>query len=147
MTTLAAWGPTLVMLLVVLLAAIIIVRTAAGRSRASYEFSAIGGSSGDSLQAALGSAESVNAYEAGSGGDPSVHLKPIVRITPVSYREGVLEITRHFKEGYVVSVDLGRMSNDQATRLVDFCSGFLLGSSGWLFRAADRVIVLTPTKM
>ena len=46
-----------------------------------------------------------------------------------------------------MSVDLGRMSNDQATRLVDFCSGFLLGSSGWLFRAADRVIVLTPTKM
>ena len=117
MTTLAAWGPTLVMLLVVLLAAIIIVRTAAGRSRARYEFSAIGGSSGDSLRAALGSAESVNAYEAGSGGDPGVHLKPIVRITPVSYREGVLEITRHFKEGYVVSVGVHSRGDSRVVSL------------------------------
>ena len=55
------------------------------------------------------------------------------------------DIPRYFSEGHVVSVDLGRMSASHAARLVDFCSGYLVGASGWLFRAADRVIVLTPT--
>jgi FtsZ-interacting cell division protein YlmF len=70
----------------------------------------------------------------------------IVRITPARYQDGVNEIPRHFGEGLVVSVEIGRMSATQAARLVDFCSGYLVGASGWLFRAADRIIVLTPTR-
>lgn len=97
------------------------------------------------LSAALREAESINAYRTGLPSDPSVHLGPVVRIAPTKYQDGVNQIPQHFSNGHVVSVDLGRMSAGQAARLVDFCSGYLVAAPGWLFRAADRVIVLTPT--
>jgi hypothetical protein len=134
-----------VMLLAVLLATIIGIRAIARKSSATSQLDVLGRWHGDSLQAALEAAEYVNAYKAGSGGDPSVHLKPLARIAPTGYQEGALEIGQRFNKGHVVCVDLGQISNEQATRLVDFCSGLLSGAPGWLFRASDTVIVLTPT--
>lgn len=81
-----------------------------------------------------------------SPGDLSVHLPPIARLAPASYRDGVRDIPRSFGERRVVSVDLSRLSAGQAARLVDFCSGYLTGTPGWVFRAAERVIVLTPSR-
>jgi len=95
------------------------------------------------LSAALREAEILNAYRTDLPSDPRVHLGPITRIAPVRYQDGVNEIPRHFSKGQVVSVDLGLMSASQAARLVDFCSGYLVGVPGWMFRAADRVIVIT----
>jgi len=98
-----------------------------------------------SLSAALREAESINAYSPALQADPRVHLRPIARISPTKYREALNEIPEYFAEGRVVSVDLAGLSDKQAARLIDFCSGYLIGASGWLFRAADKVIVLNPT--
>ncbi|MGB8344142.1 MAG: cell division protein SepF [Ktedonobacteraceae bacterium] len=73
-----------------------------------------------------------------------IHLRPVIRISPNTYQDGVAEIPHHFGNGHVVSVDFSFMTAQQAARLIDFCSGYLLGMPGWLFRAADKVIVLTP---
>lgn len=97
------------------------------------------------LLAALHEAELINAYSPALQADPNVHLRPIARIAPVKYKDAVHEIPAHFTQGQVVSIDLGGLSDRHAARLVDFCSGYLAGASGWLFRAAEKVIVLTPT--
>lgn len=145
MTSLAAWGPTLVMAIAVLTAGVISLRFARGTPNGVNRNSYISDKGSAALLAALREAESINAYRTHLATDPSIHLSPIVRITPGKYQDGVNDIPRYFSEGHVVSVDLGRMSASHAARLVDFCSGYLVGASGWLFRAADRVIVLTPT--
>lgn len=97
------------------------------------------------LSASLHEAELINGYSPALQTDPSVHLKPIARIAPTNYQEAILELTRYFPQGRVVSIDLACLSDRQSARLVDFCSGYLAGASGWLFRAAEKVIVLTPT--
>lgn len=144
LTTLTEWGPTLVILLAVLLAGLIGLRIAGVRTRPAYPFLASERGT-NALRVALNFAESINAYDVASLNDPHIHLGEIVRLAPTRYQDGAVEIPRHFKDGHVVSVDLGLMSVNHAARLVDFCSGMLAGTSGWLFRATDRVIVLTPT--
>jgi FtsZ-interacting cell division protein YlmF len=144
-SSLAAWGPTLVLAITLVSAAAISLRFSRGALNVTNGRapSAVRGST--SLSAALREAEVVNAYRVDLPSDLGIHVGPVSRITPVGYQDGVKEIPRYFNKGYVVSVDLGRMSPGQAARLVDFCSGYLVGASGWLFQAADRVIVLTPT--
>ena len=95
--------------------------------------------------AALREAELINGYNPALQVDPSVHLRPIARISPIKYQDAMHEITAYFSQGRVVSIDLTGLSDRQAARLVDFCSGYPTGASGWLFRAAEKVIVLTPT--
>jgi FtsZ-interacting cell division protein YlmF len=97
------------------------------------------------LSAALREAELINGYSPAFRDDPTVHLKPIARIAPENSQEAMHELTKYFTQGRVVSIDMSGLSDRQAARLVDFCSGYLTGASGWLFRAAERVIVLTPT--
>lgn len=145
MTSLAVWGPTLVMAIAILAAGVISLRFARGAPSGRNRNSLISEKGSAALSAALREAESINAYRTHLPTDSRIHLSPIVRIAPAGYQDGANEIPRHFSEGHVVSVDLGRMSAAHAARLVDFCSGYLVGAPGWLFRAADRVIVLTPT--
>jgi FtsZ-interacting cell division protein YlmF len=133
------------MAMAVLLAGAVSLRFVKGPRSTTYRPPAISEKGNVALSAALREAEIINAYKAGLPSDPNVHLVPIVRITPARYQDGVNEIPRHFCKGRVVSVDLGLMSPSQAARLVDFCSGYLVGAPGWMFRAADRVIVLTPS--
>jgi len=134
------------MLLAVLLAGAIGLRIASvnGRTKPSPIFARE--HSRDALTIALDAAQIVNAYDVGSLCDPRIHLGGIVRLAPSKYQDAALEIPRHLMDGHLVSVDLSLMSVNQAARLVDFCSGLLAGTSGWLFRATDRVIVLTPTR-
>jgi FtsZ-interacting cell division protein YlmF len=140
------WGPTLVMAGAILLAAILGLSYAARTHRARNRPYSLGQDrSLFALSDALREAEIINAYSPAFETDPSVHLRPIARIAPVRYQEAVHEIAAHFTQGRVVSIDLTGLSDRQAARLVDFCSGYLAGASGWLFRAAERVIVLTPT--
>ena len=144
--SLAAWGPTLVITFAVLLASIVGLGYAA-RARtvgSRHPFNSEKGSV--SLWAALREAESINAYSPALSTDLSVHLAPIARIAPAKYQDAVNQIPLCFDQGRVVSVDLNGMNANQAARVVDFCSGYLIGASGWLFRAADKVIVLTPTE-
>jgi FtsZ-interacting cell division protein YlmF len=140
-----AWGPTLVMVFAVLLAGILWLGYAA-RARTVRSRNPFNSEKGSvSLSAALREAESINAYSPALSADLSVHLAPIARIAPLKYEDAVDQIPLYFAQGHVVSVDLNGMSASQAARLVDFCSGYLIGASGWLFRAAEKVIVLTPT--
>jgi FtsZ-interacting cell division protein YlmF len=135
LATLSEWGPTLVILLAVLVAGIISLRHATAKTRtARYPFLASEQST-NALRVALSSAESINAYDASSLSDPHIHLGDVVRLAPIKYQDGAVDIPRHFKDGHVVSIDLGLMNVSQAARLVDFCSGMLAGTSGWLFRA------------
>lgn len=144
MTSLAAWGPTVVMAVAVLPAGAVTLLFAKRIRGVTNKHPLILDKGSAALSAALREAEIINAYRTDLPIDPRVHLGPVMRMTPVSYQDGVNEIPRHFSKGLVVSVDLGLMSASQAARLVDFCSGYLVGASGWMFRAADRVIVITP---
>ena len=145
MTWLALWGPTLVLAIALLSAGAIFSRVAIKeyRSQGRSTVTTIVRASG-ALSAALREAEKVNGFRVGLSYNPAVHLRPVIRIHPNSYQDGVAEIPRHFSSGHVVSVDVSLMPAHQAARLIDFCSGYLLGTSGWLFRAAEKVIVLTP---
>lgn len=146
MTTIATWGPTLVMACAVLLAGVLGLTYAirARRGRREFYFPNRDRASA-ALSASLHEAELINSYSPTLQQDPSVHLRPIARIAPANYQEAILEITKYFTQGRVVSIDLAGLSDRQSARLVDFCSGYLTGASGWLFRAAEKVIVLTPT--
>lgn len=145
MTSLAALGPTLVMAIAVLMAGAVGLLFAKRTRSVANRHPLISEKGSVALSAALREAETINAYRTDLPSDPTVHLGSIVRITPARYQDGVNEIPRHFSKGHVVSVDLGLMSSSQAARLVDFSSGYLAGAPGWMFRAAERVIVLTPT--
>lgn len=145
MTSIAAWGPTLVMALAALLVGTIslaaIVRTRHSRSR--YE-PLIQDRGLAALSSAIHDAELINVYNPGLPSDPTVHLKPIARIKPAKYQDAVHQIPECFSQRCVVSLDLTSLSDRQAARLVDFCSGYLIGSSGWLLRATDKVMLLIP---
>ena len=145
MASLAAWGPTLVMAIAVLSAGVVFFLFGKRTRSVTSKRPLISDKGSVALSAALREAEIINAYRTDLPNDLRVHLGPIARITPTRYQDGVTEIPRHLSKGHVVSVDLGLMSASQAARLVDFCSGYLVGVPGWMFRAADRVIVLTPT--
>jgi FtsZ-interacting cell division protein YlmF len=144
---LSEWGPSVVAVLAVSLSGLIALRLAGSASRSTHSSLPVRAQSGNVLQEALSIAESISGYDATVLSNPNIHLGEIVRLAPTKYQEAVIEIPRYFKNGSVVSVDLGGMDISQAARLVDFCSGMLAGSSGWLFRATDRVIVLTPTRV
>jgi hypothetical protein len=146
MTSLAAWGPTVVMALATLVLGGIALQLARRTSRVRRESCVQGGRGSSVLLTALRGAESANAYQVASSTGPMLHLKPVIRLRPVRYQDGVIEIPKNFQVGYVVSVDLSQMRPSDAARLVDFCSGYLTGTSGWLFRATNSVIVLTPAR-
>lgn len=143
--SLAAWAPALVMLFAVLLAGGITVWAIRRLGDGPRAGRLTAGNDARALRAALHDAESRHPFLAVSPGDLDVHMKPVARLAPASYREGARDIPRSFGERRVVSVDLGRMSAGHGARLVDFCSGYLTGTPGWVYMAADHVIVLTPS--
>lgn len=119
----------------------------ARRRRFLYSYGPPPGRQGSSsLATALEAAEAINAYDPNSLSDPRVHKGPIARLRPERYRTGALDISSCFTSGSIVSIDLSMMETREAARLVDFCSGLLSGGQGWLFRATDNAIILTPYK-
>jgi FtsZ-interacting cell division protein YlmF len=146
-TTLGSWGPTLVLVVVLLVASLAGFRVSRQRNHNGHQNRIIVERGFDSLSIALESAERINAYDVSLLGDPQIHLSEVVRLVPLKYQDAAVEIPRHYLSGAVVSVDLSRLTSANAARLVDYCSGLLSGTSGWLFRATDRVIILTPVRM
>lgn len=146
MSTLSSWGPTLVLVAALLVTAIVGVRTSRKRKNEAHPGRTTGEDRFDLLRSALESAERINIYDVSLLGDPQVHLSKVVRLIPSTYRDGATQIPRHYLSGAVVSVDLSSLNNANAARLVDYCSGLLSGASGWLFRATDSVIILTPVR-
>jgi hypothetical protein len=144
----AVWGPSLIILLTVLIAVWLVLRASKrgliGGSVSTANFIAPTSRRFDELSIALESATKLNAYNVHAASDPSVHLGSARRFTPLDFQNSVGEIMEHFREGRVVSIDLGKMDGREAARLVDFCSGMTVMDSGWIFRVTDSVIVLTP---
>jgi FtsZ-interacting cell division protein YlmF len=145
--TVAIWGLSLALLLAVSVAAWLVLRPSKhGRIRQSPNRSNFGAPAyglGE-LGVALEDAAELNRYSVSSMSDPGVHLASAIRFTPLKYQNSASEIMQKFRDGRVVSIDLGRMDAHEAGRLVDFCSGMAAVNSGWIFRVTDKVIVLTP---
>jgi cell division protein SepF len=143
----AIWGLSLALLLTASIAAWLVLR-ASKRDRISDRF--VGTNVGTptnglgELGVALEDAAKLNSYNVNSMSDPSVHLGSAVTFTPLRYQNSASEIMQSFRDGRVVSIDLGRMDPREAGRLVYFCSGMAALNSGWIFRVTDKVIVLTP---
>jgi hypothetical protein len=146
LSTISAWGPTALLAVVVIL---LFASMAAGARRRRFlpgYVLPLGGRASSILATALEAAEAINAYDPNSLSDPRVHQGHIARLRPDHYWTGALDISSCFTSGSIVSVDLAMMETREAARLVDFCSGLLSGSPGWLFRATDSVIILTPIR-
>ncbi|WP_285582160.1 cell division protein SepF [Actinoallomurus iriomotensis] len=142
-----ACGPTLALLFAVLVVAFILQRgwkPRDDRQHATFDYAARTPQGRSELTIALEDASALNAYDAHTRRDPDVRLASLVRFEPSEYQAAAYEVARHFREGNVISIDLGAMDNHQAARLVDFCSGITVMSSGWIFRVTDKVIVLNP---
>lgn len=144
----ATWGPSLVLLFTVLLVALLARnlwrRTVPIRPSRRGGYVVLSSGRPDELDIALKGAADLNSYNIHAQNNPSVHLGAAVRFTPLDYQSSVPEIMQSFREGRVVSIDLGSMDRHQAARLVDFCSGLTAVDSGWIFQVTDKVIVLTP---
>jgi hypothetical protein len=143
-----AWGPSLVLLAAVSIAALIAqknwkLRVFEGHAeRVGYP--ALASNSSSDLSIALDDAASLNGFDVTAGNDPNVRLEAALRFTPSDYQVAAHEISQRFREGRVISIDLGKMDRHHAARLVDFCSGMTVICSGWIFRLTDSVVVLTP---
>jgi FtsZ-interacting cell division protein YlmF len=144
----ATWGPSLILVFGILLT-VWLTREAWTRkaperiSRGTYH--AIHSAGNSELSVALKSATALNAYSVGGQNNPSVYLGATVRFIPLDYENSVRDVVKSFREGHVVTIDLGKMDSHQAARLVDFCSGLSAIGSGWIFHVTDTVIVLTPS--
>lgn len=145
----SAWGPSVVLLLAVVLAYHLASRVLLpnkgvdGKGAHSDEIRH-DASDVDQLRLALDSATSLNAFSVHSHSDPTVRLQQAVKVHPTSYDSATREILQHFRKNNIITVDLDFIKQEQAGRLVDFCSGATAIRSGWIFRVTDKVIVITP---
>ncbi|MFC6879827.1 MULTISPECIES: cell division protein SepF [Actinomadura] len=98
----------------------------------------------DPLADALDDVSWLNEFDPHSERIRGVQLDDLVRYRPATYRSAVSDIARAHREGKVLSVDLAPLETFQAARIVDFCSGLAKGSSGWIFRVTDTVILINP---
>lgn len=70
-------------------------------------------------------------------------LSRITTIHPKSYNDAK-KIGEHFREGIPVILNLTDLSKSDATRLVDFSAGLILGLNGHIQKVAPEVFLLTP---
>jgi FtsZ-interacting cell division protein YlmF len=142
---LAAAGPSLILLLAVLLAFWVIQRVWKNRGPTVHHYAQMSMAlSTRELERALESAAALNSYNVNAPNDPRVRLTAISRLAPREYETSITEVARRFRAGQVLSIDLGNMDDHQAARLIDFCSGVAAVHSGWIFRVTEKVIILTP---
>ncbi|MFI5931095.1 cell division protein SepF [Actinoplanes sp. NPDC051494] len=99
---------------------------------------------GARLDAAVNDAVAMNEFVVGTDLGLGRTVGRMHQVAPVQYRRAAEEISRFYGQGWAVSVDLGRVETGEAARIADFCSGLVTGSSGWVLRAAETVIILVP---
>lgn len=144
----ATWGASLVLASAILLAAWLARASRKPKVRQTSSSAtdppSLRGARSHELTVALDDAIALNGYNVHAENDPIVRLGTAVKFVPLNYHGSAHEIMQSFREGRVVSVDLGKMDKHEAARLVDFCSGLAAVDSGWIFQVTARVIVLTP---
>ncbi|MFN8127397.1 MAG: cell division protein SepF [Candidatus Nanopelagicales bacterium] len=67
----------------------------------------------------------------------------VVRMTPHAYAD-IKGVAESYRSGDVVSMDLARLTSDDAKRMIDFASGLTFGLSGTIERLGGKVFLLTP---
>ena len=77
------------------------------------------------------------------GGSRVDAVYDVVRMTPHAYAD-IKGVAESYRAGDVVSMDLGRLSPDDAKRMIDFASGLTFGLSGTIERVGGKVFLLTP---
>ncbi|MGO3146916.1 MAG: cell division protein SepF [Leucobacter sp.] len=70
-------------------------------------------------------------------------MNEILTVHPTAYRDAQV-IAESFREGIPVIMNLSRMSEDEAKRLIDFSSGLTLGLNGRIERVTSKVFLLSP---
>ncbi|MFC5338090.1 cell division protein SepF [Leucobacter denitrificans] len=70
-------------------------------------------------------------------------MNEILTVHPTAYRDAQV-IAESFREGVPVIMNLSRMSEDEAKRLIDFSSGLTLGLNGRIERVTSKVFLLSP---
>ena len=70
-------------------------------------------------------------------------MNEILTVHPTEYRDAKV-IGEHFREGVPVIINLSRMTDADAKRLVDFASGLAMGLRGSIERVTSKVFLLSP---
>ncbi len=70
-------------------------------------------------------------------------MNEIFTVHPTAYRDAKV-IAESFREGIPVIMNLSRMSEEEARRLIDFSSGLTLGLNGRIEKVTSKVFLLSP---
>lgn len=74
---------------------------------------------------------------------PAQPMNEILTVHPTEYRDAKV-IAESFREGVPVIINLSRMGDHDAKRLVDFASGLTMGLNGRIERVTSKVFLLSP---
>ncbi len=70
-------------------------------------------------------------------------MNEILTVHPTEYREAAA-VAESFREGIPVIMNLSRMNEADAKRLIDFASGLSMGLHGRIERVTTKVFLLSP---
>ena len=70
-------------------------------------------------------------------------MNEILTVHPSEYRDAKV-IAESFREGVPVIINLSRMNESDAKRLIDFASGLTMGLHGRIERVTSKVFLLSP---
>lgn len=70
-------------------------------------------------------------------------MNEILTVHPSEYRDAKV-IAESFREGIPVIINLSRMNDAEAKRLIDFASGLTMGLHGRIERVTSKVFLLSP---
>ncbi|WP_336659216.1 cell division protein SepF [Leucobacter sp. USHLN153] len=70
-------------------------------------------------------------------------LNEILTMHPTAYGDATV-IAEHFREGVPVILNVSRMNEADAKRLIDFASGLTMGLNGRIERVTSKVFLLSP---
>lgn len=74
---------------------------------------------------------------------PAQAMNEILTVHPTEYRDAA-PIAESFREGVPVILNLSRMTEPEAKRLIDFASGLSMGLNGRIERVTSKVFLLSP---
>lgn len=71
------------------------------------------------------------------------HMNEILTVHPTQYSDAQM-IAENFRDGVPVILNLSRMNDADAKRLIDFSSGLVTGLNGKIERVTSKVFLLSP---
>lgn len=70
-------------------------------------------------------------------------MNEILTVHPTAYRDATV-VAESFRDGVPVILNLSRMNDADAKRLIDFASGLAMGLRGRIERVTSKVFLLSP---